>query len=279
MTDSSTTSQTQPTLSEYTSSDQLGRVVTVPYPVQRIISLVPSQTELLFALGVGEQVVGRTKFCVHPQPDIEQVQSIGGTKKFRYDVIEQLNPDLIIGNKEENYQEGFDWLNARYAVWMSDVRTLPQAFAMIKSVGDLVGARHKAADLLTELQAQFDQLKPAAPPKRVAYFIWNDPKMVVGADTFINDMLQRCGFENPFATETHGRYPELTNAEIQAANLDTILLSSEPFPFTEKHLPTYQQLAPQAQIILTDGELFSWYGNRLLKAAPYFQHLIQTLTP
>lgn len=265
-----------PTVLEKTAVDQMQRPVTFPYPPQRIISLVPSQTELLFALGVGHRVVGRTKFCVHPQPKIEAVQSVGGTKKFRFDVIADLQPDLIIGNKEENYQDGIEQLEEAYPVWMSDVHNLDDALQMIRAVGDLVGKRASAALLANEIQEQFAQLRPLTAP-RVAYFIWHEPKMVVGADTFINDMLGRCGFSNVFADKAHGRYPEVTPEDIATAQLDAILLSSEPFPFAEKHIAPYQQLAPQAKILLVNGELFSWYGNRLLKTAPYFQEIIRAI--
>lgn len=250
--------------------DQMQRKIRFPYPPQRIISLVPSQTELLFALGVGHRVVGRTKFCIHPQPEINNVRSVGGTKQFRFDVIESLYPDLIIGNKEENYQEGIEQLTESYPVWMSDVRNLPQALEMITEIGKLVGKRSPSSAMVEEIEAQFAQLQPE-PKRRVAYFIWHEPKMVVGSDTFINDMLDRCGFVNVFADDPRGRYPEVSDEEVQAADLDAILLSSEPFPFARKHTAEYQQLAPQAKITLTDGELFSWYGNRLLQAVPYFQ--------
>lgn len=261
-----------------TITDQLGRTVEVPRQPQRIVSLVPSQTELLFDLGLTTaEVVGRTKFCVHPAAQVADVASVGGTKKFRFDVIDDLQPDLIIGNKEENYQEGIAQLAAQYPVWLSDVRTLPQAYEMITAVGQLVNRRDEANGLVEDIQASFAQLQPQPRPWRVGYFIWHKPKMVVGADTFIHDLLGRCGLHNAFAN-LPGRYPEVTAEQIAAAHLDAVLLSSEPFPYTDKHRREYEALAQPTAVYLVDGELFSWYGSRLRHSVPYFQHLLAQLS-
>lgn len=257
-----------------TVTDQMGRSVTIPFPPQRIVSLVPSQTELLFDLGLGERVVGLTKFCVHPAEQVRQKQSVGGTKKFRFDVIEQLQPDLILGNKEENYEEGIERLAAAYPVWMSDVKTLADGLAMIRSVGEMTGCSEPASAFVQQIEAGFSGLIPSQQPLRTAYFIWQNPYMVVGGDTFIDDMLARCGFENVFR-EGNGRYPELASADIEAANLDLILLSSEPFPFAAKHQQAIAAEFPDVHVELVDGELFSWYGSRLLKTAPYLRKFIE----
>ncbi|MEM7114855.1 MAG: helical backbone metal receptor [Chloroflexota bacterium] len=259
-----------------TVTDQMDRSVTIPFPPQRIVSLVPSQTELLFDLGLGEQVVGVTKFCVHPAEQVRQKQSVGGTKKFRFDVIEQLQPDLILGNKEENYEEGIERLVASYPVWMSDVKTLNDGLEIIRAVGEMTGCSEQASELARQIEAGFGALAhnlvPSQKPIRTAYFIWQKPYMVVGGDTFIDDMLARCGFENVFR-EWNGRYPQLTPADIEAANLDLILLSSEPFPFAAKHQQAIATEFPNVHVELVDGELFSWYGSRLLKTAPYLTNL------
>ena len=254
--------------------DQMGRAVAVPTSPQRIISLVPSQTELLFDLGLADMVVGVTKFCVHPTAALATKQSIGGTKQFRFEVIEALQPDLIIGNKEENYEAGIEQLAASYPVWMSDVKTLPQALNMITAVGQITGQVAVATSWTSQIEAAFASLRPLPQPQRVAYFIWQKPYMVAGADTFIDDLLQRCGFVNVFAGE-NGRYPQVTEAMITATNLDLMLLSSEPFPFKGKHQAMLAAQFPQTAVKLVDGELFSWYGSRLLKAVPYLQQFIE----
>ncbi|GAA3936891.1 helical backbone metal receptor [Hymenobacter algoricola] len=254
-----------------TVTDQMGRRVAVPYPPQRIVSLVPSQTELLFELGLGEKVVGVTKFCIHPAAARTKAVIIGGTKNFHFDRIDALKPDLILGNKEENYREGIEQLAEKHAVWMSDIATLEEALRMIRQVGMVAGAPARAEQLAATLQASFADLELPALPRSAAYFIWRKPYMVAAGGTFIDDLLGRAGFTNVFATQA--RYPEVTAAQLAAAAPDTILLSSEPYPFGEKHVAEFQAICPAAAVHIVDGELFSWYGSRLLHSATYFRTL------
>lgn len=268
-------------LSAYPSTftDQMGRLVQLPQPPRRIISLVPSLTELLFHLGLADSIIGATKFCVHPADQVKHIQSIGGTKQFRFDVIDNLAPDLIIGNKEENYQAGIEQLAASYPVWMSDIYTLDDALAMIRQLGAVLGKKLESESLASQIEASFATLQPLATPLRVGYFIWQKPYMVVGRKTFIHDMLTRCGVVNAFADQGDARYPEVTIEQIHAANLDAILLSSEPFPFAQKHQAQLANEFSDIAIHLVDGELFSWYGSRLLLATDYFQRLVSLLDP
>lgn len=252
----------------------MGRAIALPKQPTRIISLVPSQTELLFDLGLAEQIVGVTKFCVHPADQVKDKQSIGGTKKFRFDVIDRLQPDLIIGNKEENYKEGIEQLAANYPVWLSDIHNLPEALQMIQQVGSLVGKGEQASALASEIESGFSNLPKVPRPYRTAYFIWQKPFMVAGSNTFIDDILSRLGFVNAFV-DFDGRYPQITPEQIETANLDLIFLSSEPFPFAEKQKNIFQEQFPGIQIELVDGEYFSWYGSRLLSAIVYFQQLCE----
>lgn len=256
-----------------TVTDQMDRRVAVPFPPRRIVSLVPSQTELLFDLGLGERVVGVTKFCMHPAEARKQAAVVGGTKNFHFEQIDALKPDLIIGNKEENYQEGIEQLAAKYPVWMSDITTLNDALDMIRRVGLLTGRKGPADALAQQIGTALGQLPVASEPIRAAYFIWRKPYMVAAGGTFINDLLQRAGFQNVFGDLS--RYPEITAEQLQAAAPQQILLSSEPYPFTEKHLAEFQKLCPEAHIRIVDGELFSWYGSRLQHTAAYFQTLRQ----
>lgn len=250
----------------------MGRHITLPQLPQRIVSLVPSQTELLFDLGLGDRIVGLTKFCIHPKEQVKQKTIIGGTKNFHFDRIDALQPDLIIGNKEENYKEGVEQLQAKHPVWMSDIYTLEDALQMQRQLGELTGTVARAIELEQSITAEFEQLRPLQPNIKTAYFIWRKPYMAVGSHNIIDHMLGRCGFDNAFSDLA--RYPEISPAQLQQANPQLILLSSEPYPFKDKHIAEFQELCPQASIKVVDGEMFSWYGSRLLQAPKYLQQVI-----
>lgn len=256
----------------HTYVDQLGQKVEIASHPKRIISLVPSQTELLFSLGLNERVVGITKFCVHPDNWFQTKTRVGGTKKLHLDIIEELNPDLIIANKEENTREDIELLEQHFPVWVSDVKDLNSALGMIEGVGQITNS--DSSDHIQEIQTGFSDLKPIPEAKKVLYLIWKNPYMAAGSDTFICDMLKRCGFEN---TVTGTRYPELIEQQLVALNPEVILLSSEPFPFKNKHIAELQKLLPNAIIKLVDGEMFSWYGSRLKLAPSYFSELIGSI--
>ncbi len=236
----------------------------------RIISLVPSQTELLFDLGVGARVVGITKFCIHPQNARSQAVVIGGTKNFDFAKIEALKPDLIIGNKEENYREGIEILAAKFPVWISDISNLAEALGMIREVGRLTGAVEKAEQLAVIIQSEFDKLV-VGQVQTAAYFIWRKPWMAAATGTFIDDMLEQAGFRNAFGNLT--RYPEISRNALADAAPERIFLSSEPYPFRQKHFAEFQEICPNSRVEIVDGELFSWYGGRLQKSAAYFNRL------
>jgi ABC-type Fe3+-hydroxamate transport system substrate-binding protein len=233
--------------------------------------LVPSQTELLAYLGLEEEVIGITKFCVHPQKWFHEKTWIGGTKNLNLEKIEELSPDLIIANKEENVKEQIEQLNEKYDVWVTDVNNLDEAIKMINDVGKLTQRQQQASALSLKIKEGFEKLKKAVSEKRktrAAYFIWKDPWMVAASQTFINDMLQYAGFENVFGNLD--RYPEISLNAIKEKNTELILLSSEPYPFKQKHKLEIAKLNPDIQIELVDGEMFSWYGSRLLKSVDYF---------
>lgn len=230
--------------------------------------MVPSLTELMVDLGLGEKVVGLTKFCIHPKGFKENKDIVGGTKNFRMEVIEDLKPDLIVGNKEENYLEGIEALAEKYPVWMSDVNTLEQAYLMIIGIGKITGASIQADKLAEEIRLGFN--KEFSRKGTAIYLIWNEPMMAAGKNTFIDQMLLKAGFENRVSTP---RYPKMNSGLLKALNPDYLLLSSEPFPFKQKHLDEYQKFLPNSKVRIVDGELFSWYGSRLLKSIPYFHSL------
>jgi len=249
-------------------TDQMNNSVEVDFPPKRIVSLVPSQTELLFYFGLEKEVVGITKFCVHPQKQFKTKPRIGGTKNFHLDRIAALAPDLIIGNKEENQKEHIEQLQSEgYPVWMSDIKTLDDAFDMILQLGQLTNKNPIADQLIVKLKHDFQELKDIVASQKsisVAYLIWQKPYMVAANDTFINHLLEVARFNNVFHNKD--RYPSVTEEELRKAAPDVLLLSSEPFPFKEKHIIDLQKICPHTVIKLVDGEIFSWYGNRLLYA-------------
>jgi ABC-type Fe3+-hydroxamate transport system substrate-binding protein len=268
-------------------TDQIGRSIALSHIPKRIISLVPSQTELLYSLGLEESVVGITRFCVHPQTWFRRKSRIGGTKAIDPVRVDALQPDLIIAGREENERPQIEALAERYPVWVSDVKTCADALAMIRSVGRITGTSTAADTLAVEIAHRFAALDAAfnspadtqsshvtAARPRVAYLIWKDPWMAAGGDTFIHDMLTYAGFTNVF--EDKDRYPELDLSDLAGADI-TILLSSEPYPFRDRHIHEVKESLPQARVKLVDGEIFSWYGSRLLLAPAYFRQLRETL--
>ncbi|WP_245588115.1 ABC transporter substrate-binding protein [Algoriphagus terrigena] len=249
-------------------TDHLSRSVFLPKPPQRIISLVPSQTELLVDLGLEEQIVGVTKFCVHPGHLMKSKTIVGGTKNYRFDVIERLKPDLIIGNKEENDREGIEKLALSYPVWMSDIFDLNDSMRMISDLGKITGTETEAEGMVAQIQNSLSEKVPCK--GTCVYLIWEKPKMAAGKQTFIDSMLSLAGFEN---VVKEARYPAISEQELIQLSPEYVLLSSEPFPFGEKHREAIQMLLPKCKILLVDGEMFSWYGSRLLHSMEYFKRL------
>ncbi len=257
-------------------TDQLGRTINLPGFPSRMVSTVPSQTELLHHLGLENEVVGITKFCIHPQEWFRNKIRVGGTKTLDLDKIRQLRPDLIIANKEENEQAQLETLMREFPVWVSDIETMADALEMIRGVGEITDTAAQAWQLASDIEGALQQITPL-PNIRTAYFIWRGPWMVAGRDTYITDLMQRCGMANVFA-DGDSRYPEISETDLQAADPQLILLSSEPYPFKEKHLAELQALCPNARILLVDGEMFSWYGSRMLEAAVYLEQLISSIS-
>lgn len=252
-------------------TDAMGNSLQINFPPKRIISLVPSQTELLFDLGLDQEIIGLTKFCIHPIDKFAERTKVGGTKKLNIDLIMDLQPDLIIGNKEENTQSDIETLQKHFPVWMSDISTLEVAKQTITQIGALVDRAPEAAYLNHLIHAGFNDLKQLALQKQIdqktLYLIWRKPFMAAGKNTFIDDVMQHNGLYNVLR---QSRYPELSIADIVALNPQLILLSSEPYPFTLTHVEELQAALPHAKIKLVDGEMFSWYGSRLIKAVQYF---------
>lgn len=253
--------------------DQLGRTVELKTVPKRIVSLVPSQTELLYDLGLEDEVVGITKFCIHPDSWFRTKTRVGGTKQIDYEKIKALNPDLIIANKEENTREIVEACEDIAPTWISDIYNLSDALTMIGQVGEITGKKKEADALTANIQSQFDALSEdisALPRLSVKYYIWSNPNYVAGKMTFIDDMLDRCGLFNAIYEE---RYPE----DDRTIHPDFIFLSSEPFPFKKEHILNFQKDYPKSSVLIVDGEMFSWYGSRLKQAPAYFKELRKSL--
>ncbi len=260
-------------------TDQLGTTHTFGRIPKRIISLVPSQTELLYDLGLEEEIVGITKFCVHPKHLKVTKQIVGGTKQVKYDKIKALQPDIIIANKEENTKEIVEELSKICPVWVTNVVTFEDNLQMISDFGKLFNKRTEAQkwnDKITFAYNDFQQFIKDKPIRKVAYFIWANPYMVAGKNTFINEILTLNRFQNIY--EEKGRYPEIKLEKIrQEGDPEIVFLSSEPFPFRDEHAFEIGRNTHHAKTIFVDGEMFSWYGSRLLKAFDYFKQLHQKL--
>lgn len=266
-------------------SDMLGRVLSVPLTPERIVSLCPSQTETLFDLGLGDRVVGTTRYCIHPQQKVESTIRVGGTKRVDLGVIRRLKPDLIIAEKEENPREMVEALSELAPVYVTNVENPASAFQMITRLGALTGAEDRAEMLVREIQAEWSQLPLQERKIRIAYLIWRKPWMAAGPTTYIDALLEVTGFENVFGAREGAvstevavrRYPELTPEQLAQADPEVVLLSSEPYPFQERHLAELQALLPRARVLLTDGEPWSWYGSRMRAFPALVRELHQTL--
>lgn len=257
-----------------TVSDDLGRKVTIPFPPKRIISTVPSTTEFLFDLEVGKHLISKTRYCRYPEQEIMRLPNIGGTKDLYLDKIEMLAPDLILANEEENSKEQIEQLSQHFNVYVSKVRSFADALSNIKNTGKITDSEEKAQEIVDQIKEQFQNLNPSKNKRRTLYLIWKNPYMSVNENTFINSMMNCCGFENVKAN-AENRYPVISPEEITDLDPELVLLASEPFPFAEAHAKEIQKLVPNAKIKLVDGEMFAWYESHLLKAADYFEKLIE----
>lgn len=253
-------------------TDQLNRTILLDQIPKRIISLVPSQTELLCDLGLEEAIVGITKFCVHPSHLLQAKSIVGGTKQIKLEKIKELQPDIILCNKEENTFEIVEACETICPVHVSDVTTIANCLEMINQYGILFNKKLEAKSISEAIQnnlLDFQGFIKKQPSMKVAYFIWKNPWMVAGNDTFINYLLELNKFENVYAD--FGRYPEVDLQELK--DVDKIFLSSEPYPFKKEHIEEMQAHKINAKIQVVDGEMFSWYGSRLIKAFSYFKKL------
>ena len=255
-------------------TDQINHKFKLTANPKRIVSVVPSQTELLYDLGLDERIVGITKFCIHPKIWHSTKDRIGGTKNLNLAKIIALQPDLIIANKEENTKNQIEELQKLYPVYTSDISNLDESLEMIKNIGELTSTKDEASAIIKEIVCQFKKIEPVE-LNSVLYLIWRDPYMSANENTFIGDMLKRCGFQNVITGNVE--YSVITENQLSELNPDLIFLSSEPYPFKEKHIKELQNICSSSKIILVDGEYFSWYGSRLQQATDYFIGLMEKM--
>lgn len=281
-------------------TDQCGRWVQLPSLPQKIVSLVPSQTELLYDLGLENHIVGITRFCIHPAVALENKKVVGGTKKIVEKRLIDLNPDLIICNKEENTKAIVDFCETVAPTYVSDIARLDDALQMILQIGTLTGTIKKATEISTKISVAFKKLSnsnlssnsssssssSSSSKLKALYLIWKNPYMSIGSDTFIHHMMECAGFEN--VLQDHTRYPQIDMQQIVDLQPEMILLSSEPYHFKEVDIVDFELAYAKAnknnsnirppKIMIVNGELFSWYGSRLLQSPAYFEELGLELT-
>ncbi|MFN5181697.1 MAG: helical backbone metal receptor [Bacteroidota bacterium] len=265
--------------------DMMGYDVVLNFPPKKIVSLVPSQSELLWHLGLSDKLVGITKFCIHPADMKIKVEKIGGTKKLNINKIISLKPDLIIGNKEENEKSDITELKKHFPVWMSDIENLKDALKMIEEIGKITGKEKKSIEIISKIQSEKLKFSKKTEENSTScvYFIWRNPYMVAGKNNFINSMLKVCGLKNVFDSRKFNknsfenknvRYPQINEDLLSTVEPNLILLSSEPYPFKEKHITELKTICPSALVKIVDGEMFSWYGSRLINSFKYFNSLL-----
>lgn len=253
--------------------DQLNRKFQLKDLPQKIVSLVPSQTELLVDLGLRESIAGVTKFCVHPKELRKEKKVVGGTKNVHFDRIKALGPNIILCNKEENTKEMVAELEKIAPVHVSNVKTIDDSLDLICQYGEIFGVQEKASEItesISFLRKEFLEFIAEVPVRKVAYFIWKNPWMVAGKDTFIDHLLELNHFENAFSAENL-RYPEIGLEELRDKDVEFVLLSTEPFPFKERDKKAFETEVRKDRVHLVDGEYFSWYGSRLTAAFTYFR--------
>ena len=234
---------------------------------QKIVSLVPSLTEALFAFGVGKKVVGRTRYCTQPPRCVGSVEKVGGTKKVDIGHVLSLEPDLVVAVKEENARESVEALRAAgVPVFLGAPETVVGALTMLKELAGLVGAP-RANEVIGPIERVYEGMRRRRPARRLRLFvpIWKGPYMGVGSDTYVHDVVEVSGGENVCGGET--RYPVVSAQEIEDFQPEVILLPDEPYPFSAEDLAEFYALdipaAREDRIYLVDGKLLTWYGPRM----------------
>lgn len=251
-----------------TITDQTGNSLYFSKPPEKLVCLVPSLTETIADAGLENHLAGITKFCVHPMSLRDKVRIIGGTKNPRVKDIFALKPDLIIANKEENRHEDIEAFRQFTQVYVSDIKTSHDVSLFLSFLQTLY-----KTDGCHHLIEQIENLHnlPVRLKIPTCYLIWKDPLMTIGNDTFIHHMMEKYGFSNVFGNKL--RYPQISYSKIEEYNPEIIMLSTEPYPFKETDISNLSHMFPASKVVLVDGEMFSWYGSRIIKANGYLNQL------
>ena len=237
--------------------DDLNRELSIPFQPERIVSCVPSLSEFIWDLGLTDELLGVTKFCVHPKNLIQVKKVIGGTKQLKIDKIQSLKPDLVIANKEENVKSEIEEISQFCPVYVTDINSTKDAADSLSKLSIALNKESQGDRLRQKLLSlHFPKQKQSC-----LYFIWKKPYMLAGNDTYITSMLKAHGYENILQ---ENRYPAKRSEELMNYQPATVLLSSEPYPFKEKHIQEFKEFFPNSEIKIVDGERFSWYGTRIL---------------
>lgn len=255
--------------------DQTGKTISLKKTPERIISIVPSQSEYIWDLGLKNELAGITKFCIHPSEMFNNVERVGGTKNLNIEKIRELQPDLIIGNKEENDRSQIELLQKEFNIWMSDIYTPNDALMMMKSIGEICNKEIQAEEIIQKSKKALEQIRSIFNGEQVIYFIWRDPYMAAANHTFINSLMEHIGLKN--VAEKFDRYPEISIEELRKLNPAHCLLSSEPYPFKQEHIDELKKIAPHIKITIVDGEMFSWYGSKMIQLPGYLNELKKEL--
>lgn len=260
--------------------DARGRRIDLAVPPRRIVCLVPSITETVFALGRGDAVVGVTDYCVHPASEVGTRTRVGGTKNPKLNLVRALRPDLVIANREENRRRDVERLEETgVAVWVTYARGVDEAIREIRVLGRVLGVPEAASAILRDVDSgrASARARTTEPRPRVVALVWKRPYMSVNGDTFAHDLLVESGGENPFATRER-RYPRIREAEIEEARPDVILLPTEPYAFGERDrqevLSVRCPASESGRVHIVEGELLSWYGPRMGRALRTFARLL-----
>ena len=258
-----------------TIKDCLGDEISIPKNITKIVSLVPSISELIYDLNAEDKIVGVTKFCVHPKYFQIEKTVVGGVQEFDIDKIIALKPDVVFASKDENFEDEIIELRKHVPVYVTDVKNVNEAISMIKTIGALLNKRSDADKITMKIDMQLKDLAKVTDDllyRSAAYFVWNDPWVAAGKDTFIDSLLKLIKVDNVFSNLKE-RYPMVTGANIHIGNPQMIMLPSEPFKFEDKHAIEIGRHTHDAATFFVDGQMFSWYGSRLVKSIDYLKLL------
>lgn len=257
-----------------------------PRPPRRIVSLVPSLTEALFALGMGERLVGVTDWCVHPAQGVARLPKVGGTKNADPDRIADLRPDLVIANQEENTRRVVERLRAAgIPVWVTYPRTVRDGALLLRELAELGAPPEAWAAVVEPVERAVAEAEASPPERRTRFFcpVWREPWMSVGTDTYAHDLLRLAGGANVFAERRERRYPVVRLEEVEAGRPEVILLPDEPYRFgladAEELAALDVPAAHAGRIHLIDGTWVSWYGPRIRRALEAFRELLHPQGP